>query len=39
MTLHEKMIIIVPKPYRNDLKKFRKPVNVLVEEMELGIML
>ena len=33
----EKMIIIVPKPYHNDLKKFRKPVKVLVEEMELGI--
>ena len=27
----EKMIIIVPKPYHNDLKKFRKPVKVSVK--------
>jgi hypothetical protein len=33
----EKMIIIVPKTYHKDLIKFRKPVKVTVEEMELGM--
>ena len=33
----EKMIIIVPKPYHKDLLKFKKPVKVVVEDMDLGM--
>jgi hypothetical protein len=33
----EKMIIIVPKNYHKDLQKFKKPVKVIVEDMDLGM--
>lgn len=30
----DKLIIIVPKNYHNDIKKMKKPIHVIVEELE-----
>jgi hypothetical protein len=30
----DKLIIIVPKNYHDDIKKMRKPIHVIVEELE-----
>ena len=36
-TQGEKMVIIVPKAYHKDLQKFKKPIKVVVEDMDLGM--
>ena len=36
-TQGEKMVIIVPKAYHKDLQKFKKPIKVIVEDMDLGM--
>jgi hypothetical protein len=36
-TQGEKMVIIVPKAYHKDIQKFKKPIKVVVEDMDLGM--
>jgi hypothetical protein len=36
-TQGQKMIIIVPKPHHKDIQKFKNPIKVVVEDMDLGM--
>ena len=36
-TQGEKMIIIIPKTSHKDIQKFKNPIKVVVEDMDLGM--